>query len=166
MPEPFFLFDTVTISNFALADCLDLLAERYGHQLLLTVEVLDEIANGVTLGYAPLQKVEQSVEANIFTQTTLTWEERQTFRDILRQLDSGESSCLAVAHHRKGIVATDDQAARAYCENLVIPFTGTVGILKACCLEKYITPEKADCILNRMGNNGFYSPIKKLTDLL
>ena len=84
MPETFFLFDTVTISNFALADCLDLLAERYGHQLLLTVEVLDEIANGVTLGYAPLQKVEQSVEANIFTQTTLTWEERQTFRGILR----------------------------------------------------------------------------------
>ncbi|SPD75028.1 hypothetical protein PITCH_A410009 [uncultured Desulfobacterium sp.] len=45
-----------------------------------------------------------------------------------------------------------------------ILFTGTAGILKAALRECEITVEQADEILQKMIENGFYSPIRCIDD--
>jgi len=61
---------------------------------------------------------------------------------------------------------TDDRAARGQCSLLKIPFTGTIGILKAAFLEGQISLSQADDILGKMIKTGFYSPIRNLSDIV
>ncbi len=147
LPDRF--FDTVTLSNFALSGAFALLAA------------------GRIRGYSELKVVEQALAAgSILPAKPMTPPENQLFVDLLRTLGSGEASCVALARHRAGIVATDDRAARSSCAERGIPVTGTVGILKALCIDRTITSEEADAVLNRMVGAGFYSPVRRISDLL
>jgi len=59
-----------------------------------------------------------------------------------------------------------DERARQCCNELDIPFTGTIGILKACCIDATRSPEEADAILQSMINTGYYSSVQNISDLL
>ena len=164
MPKrgPALFFDCVTLSNFALAGRLDLLAGRYGRRVTLTTEVLDEIGDGVASGHAALREVEHLASVGRFTVTRVAPAEWETYRGLLRTLAPGEASCIACARHRHGVVATDDRAARGICSELGLPLTGTVGILKACCRDGRLTEEEADAVLADMIRAGYYSPVRRL----
>ncbi len=168
MPEnttPFF-FDTVSISNFALAECLDLIARRYGKGTVLTSEVMDEIEEGLVKGYTKLRQVERLVQEGRFRITALSLEERRLYLAMLQNLGPGEASAIACARRRHGVVVTDDRAARSACEDHAVRFTGTIGILKACCTTSMITPEEADDLLTTMVKYGFYSPVRRISGIL
>ncbi len=166
MPESLYFFDTVTLSNFALTSSISLLMQRYGSRLLVTGEVLDEIAAGIAGGYSSLNEIQKLVENNTFSHVVLNPAERKLLHQLLRQLGSGEASCIVAATHRNGIVATDDRAAREICAEREIRCTGTVGILKASCQENLISSHEADSLLHQMEVNGFYSPVKRISDIL
>lgn len=166
MRKELFFCDTVTLSNFALADSLNLLVSRYGTRLILTSEVLDEVAGGIVAGYPELAQIERVLKNGGLGQTALTAKEWKTKLECLRTLGSGESSCIACALHRKGTVMTDDRAARKCCNERGIPFTGTVGILTAACRDGNINATMADLILRRMVDRGFYSPVRNIAALL
>ena len=166
MPDSLYLFDTVTLSNFALSNSLDLLVRRYEQRLLVTTEILSEVAAGVTAGHAALRAIAECVRARRFRQTSLDWQERVVFGELLGHLGAGEASCIAVACYRHGVVVTDDRAARACCVDRKIRFTGTVGILKASCLDGQITADEADEMLSAMVEHGFSAPVSKIRDIL
>ena len=63
-------------------------------------------------------------------------------------------------------MVTDDRAARACCTELGVVFTGTIGILKACCLQKVLDPDTADSILQSMIASGYRSPVGRVSDIL
>ena len=68
MPAPArWFFDTVTLSNFALAGRLDLLISRYGRRAHIMQEVLDEVLDGIVAGYAALSPIETAIAAGRFT---------------------------------------------------------------------------------------------------
>ncbi len=46
-----------------------------------------------------------------------------------------------------------------------IPFTGTVGILKASVVGGYISLAQADESLRKMIKAGFYSPVRSIVDI-
>ena len=50
MPEAKYIFDTVSISNFALAGALDLIVRRYSGNAFVTSEVHNEIRITGTVG--------------------------------------------------------------------------------------------------------------------
>ena len=126
MPDPgaAFYLDTVSICNFALANCLDLIEKRYGKRTTVTSEVMDEIAEGLVQGYAPLARVMQMLEEDRFQTTTLAVHERKLYAALLQNLGAGEASAIACAIRRGGTVVTDDRAARSACEEHSVPFTG------------------------------------------
>ena len=64
------------------------------------------------------------------------------------------------------VVLSDDKIARAYCAKHAIPYTGTIGILKADCLDGSITVNYADKILKEMIKEGFYSPVQTISSIL
>jgi hypothetical protein len=67
-PEPvsFWLFDCVTLCNFAFAGRVELLAERYGRRAAVTTQVMDEIARGVSVGHDALAAVFSTVDNGPF----------------------------------------------------------------------------------------------------
>lgn len=158
-------FDCVSLSNFALSDVLPLLVKRYAGRMGVTVQVADEISEGVRAGYAKLEGLLDLLNAGTIDLITPTVAEHRRYRDLLRTLSEGEASAIAVAVERGGVVVTDDQAARMVCQNKRIPFTGTLGILQACVHDKLVRADEADNILARMIAAGFYSPVKRVSDL-
>lgn len=163
-----YFFDTVTISNFALAGRLDLLAARYGRRAQITQEILDEITDGVVAGYHALAEVENMLENATFgnAEPLSLSDERNTYRELLRVLAPGEASCIACAKTRGGVVVTDDRTARECCAERGVKFTGTIGILKACCGDGTLAEEDADAVLQAMIDAGYHSPVKRISDLL
>lgn len=163
-----YYFDTVTLSNFALAGRVDLLKDRYGSQLHITNEVLDELSAGVLAGYPELLEIEKTLIRKTFTTVPLLIKpkERDLYRQLLRFLSSGEASCIACAMTRKGVVATDGRAARDCFSERDVPFTGTIGILKACCVEGVLSAEEADSVLHTMIEKGYLSPVRRISDVL
>ncbi len=169
MPEPArrFFFDTVTLSNFVLSGCLDLLIARYGRRANITPQVLDEIADGIVAGYSGLREVETAVTSGRLSGVErFSPEERDTYRELLQTLSPGEASCITFAQTRGGIVATDDRAARSCCFDRGVVFTGTVGILKACVLDGTLSPRGADDVLRAMTAAGYHSPVGRISALV
>jgi predicted nucleic acid-binding protein len=169
MPERgrLFFFETVTLSNFALVRRLDILADRYGRRVHITREVLDELLEGMVAGHAALSEVETALVSRVFTAAApLSDDERGVYRQILQALSPGEASCVACAGARRGVVVTDDRAAREICTARSLPFTGTLGILIACCKDRSLLPQDADAALQGMIDSGFYSPVRRISELL
>ncbi|TVR57801.1 MAG: twitching motility protein PilT [Spirochaetaceae bacterium] len=165
LADPF--FDTVTLSNFAVSGAFELLLDRYGRSLRVTEQVRAELAAGRIRGYSELEVVERALaEGTILPTEPMTMLESELFVELLRTLGSGEASCLALARHRGGVVVTDDRTARSCCAERGVPVTGSIGILKALCIDRSITSEDADAILSRMVDAGFYSPVRRISDLL
>ncbi|MDP6523330.1 MAG: hypothetical protein QGH15_03825 [Kiritimatiellia bacterium] len=163
-----YVFDTVSLSNFAMAGRLDLLVSRYGKLLKITREVLDEITDGVVAGYPQLHEVEELVSSNKFgvAKQRSSGAERDTYRELLRILGSGEASCIAYAKSCGAIVVTDDRTARECCIERNVKCTGTIGILKACCLSGGLSLDDADKALAFMINVGYYAPVQRISDLM
>ncbi len=166
MPEAAYFFDTVTLSNFALADALELLLFRYRDRLKITDEVLDEIVEGVAAGYSELGDVVEVTEEEGDLPVQLSTRERRLLSEIVGDLGRGEASCVAAGFHRGGVVVTDDKAARDCCSRRDIPFTGTIGILKAMCLEGQLSVDEADDVLGKIIAGGFYSPVRRIRDIM
>lgn len=147
---------------------MDLLVHRYGKRLHITNEVLDEVSAGVLAGYPELIRIEKLLIRNYFTLegALIKPKERNVYRQLLRFLSSGEASCIACAIKRKGIVVSDDRAARDCCSERGIAYTGTVGILKSLCLDETISSEEADSILKTMIERGYLSPVRRISDIL
>ena len=169
MPDPGcdFYFDTVALSNFALAGRLDLLVSRYGSRAWVTPAVLDEILDGIVAGYAELREIESALTAaKLSSAPPLSAAERNTFRELLRILAPGEASCIACAQTRGGTVVTDDRIARQCCAERNVKFTGTIGILKACCLNRMLSLQEADVILQAMIDAGYFSPVRSISGII
>jgi len=166
--RPVYLFDTVTLSNFALTGSFELLVDRYGKRLVVTPAVPEEVAEGVIAGYGALHEIERAVdegrigEAGGLTST----EDRKTYRELLRILAPGEASCIVHAGACGGVVVSDDRTARQCCEARGIEVTGTIGILKACTLDRTLSPEEADAILQAMVAAGYFSPVRTISGLV
>lgn len=166
MRKPTWCFDSVSLSNFALAHQFDLLLRRYpAGRLCVTPQVVDEVLNGIQSGYSALSSIVIALEQGKLGHLQLSADELRRYQGLLVTLGAGEASLIALAEKRRGTVVTDDRHARSVCHDLHIPVTGTLGILKAMCAEGMLTGAQADKILSDMIHHGFYSPVQKLAEL-
>lgn len=164
MPEKEWVFDTVALSNFLLSDSIFILEERYRKRGIITWQVYDEISSGIS-EYPKLKLVDKLIEDKTFKVVSLSMTEHKHFQELIGHLGKGEASCIVLAKEQNAIVVTDDRTARKQCSLMKIPFTGTVGILKASMLDGHITLAQADGSLNKMIEAGFYSPIRSIADI-
>ena len=164
MPEHAgWFFDSVTLSNFALADGLHILTARYRARGYVTTQVLDELTRGAAAGYTPLAACLELVHKGILRAVSLNRIERNAFRQLVSHLGAGEAGTIAAAHHRHGVAVTDDLAARRTCADMELPVTGTIGILQASIRDRTVTLAAANNLLRKMIEAGFHSPVDRLT---
>jgi predicted nucleic acid-binding protein len=88
--------------------------------------------------------------------------ERKLYASISISLGDGEASCLALAAEREYVFACDDRLARSEAARLGIPLTGTAGILIKAVRIGAVDLKKANAILKRMIQAGFYAPVHKI----
>jgi predicted nucleic acid-binding protein len=151
--------DTTVISNFAKTGFLDLMKAILGDEGVTTVQVLDEFDVGVQRGRYPNLEIPLKV-------LELTEEERELYNLLNQSLGKGEASCIAVAKFRNGILLSDDYDARKKARLLGVKVSGTIGVLVLGVRRGIIKLEDANSILNEMIKKGFYSPIKRLEEVM
>ncbi len=164
MPKKKWVFDTVVLSNFLLSDSVFILEQRYKKCGIVTWEVFDELSAGFS-EFPKLRFAQKILSNKTFALLSLSTTEHGHFLGLINHLGKGEASCIALAREQNAVVMTDDRAARSQCSQMKIPFSGTIGILKASYLDKQIDLEEADSILHRMVNQGFYSPVRSISDI-
>lgn len=166
--HPLLFFDTVVLSNFAFTkDGIIFLKNRYQGRGIITLQVFQEIAKATYADWKPWDQIEKKLlTVGGFQKTSLTEKEQSLYILLLRTLGEGESCCIAAAHERKGVVVTDDRVARNCCKEKNIMVSGTIGILKAACLDGILEADQANHMLSQMISHGFYSPVHKITDIL
>jgi predicted nucleic acid-binding protein len=164
--RPVCVFDTVVLSNYALAGALDWLAGRFRGLGCIPQEVLDELAAGAAEGYGSLAGAEAVLGRAGFRFQIMTASERRLFRRWRTTLGAGEAACIAIAAPHRWTVASDDRAARNACSEIGLPMTGTIGILKAAVGDGALALDAADDLLARMKDAGYYSPIQRLREIL
>ncbi len=163
-PMPDVIFDTMVISNFAKTGQLDLLRTLYSDNACCSGFVVAEVLRVFRQGHADLENLVKLLEEGWPRQEDLlTPTERRLYASISISLGDGESSCLALAVQRGFVFACDDRLARSEAVRLSIPLTGTIGILIKAVRISIIDIKKANTILKRMIQAGFYSPVAKIT---
>ncbi len=129
--------------------------------------MIEEIAKTAYLGFNHFEEIGNCLfMKDGFKKTSLEISEHTSYLLLLRNLGSGEASCIAAAEKRGGIVVTDDRLARNMCKERDIPVTGTIGILKAAYIDTVLHLNEADAMLKKMIDFGFYSPMQRISDTL
>jgi predicted nucleic acid-binding protein len=154
------LLDNTVLSNLALVGKMDLVFHLWAGRVASTPEVLNEYEVAARAGLLPphawadLRLVE------------LTSQEVALKETFSLRLGLGERSCLAVAHSRGGLLATDDADARAAPRRLGVPVTGTLGILALAVRRELMTLTQANTLLADMVAAGYRSPVERLDELV
>jgi len=159
------VFDSVSICNFLLTGSTALLKKAYKKRMIIPWQVYDEVCAGYS-SFPALQLLDTLVEKKIVVVTSLNASEHALYVSFLGSLGKGEAAGIAICANRHFILVSDDKAARMHAKSLDIKITGTIGILKRFCETKILLPEQADTPLAEMIQLGFYSPVKKISDIL
>lgn len=154
------LLDNTVLTNFALVNRPDLVLDLWGSGSATTSAVITEYQAGVTSRGLPvdiwapmLQLTPNSVEKDFAER----WSPK---------LGSGERTCLAIAVHRKGMLACDDAEARREAQRFGLHITGSIGILVLNVRQGRLTRSQANALLEEMIVLGYRSPVPTLDDLL
>ena len=165
MLEKKWVFDTAALCNFLLSEAIFILEKRYRKCGFITWQVYVEVSAGIA-EYPKLKRIDKLIEDKTFKLVALSISQRKDFQELIGHLGKGKASCIAFAKKQNATVVTDDRAARKKCSLMKIPFTGTVGILKASLADGHLSLPQADEILHKMIEAGFYSPIRSLADIV
>lgn len=164
MPE--IVFDCCVISNFALADAVDVLGSLYKDEACITNFVAAEVLRGIQAGRTRLEAVLLAVRAGWLKETGLrTAKEKRIFESLSRSLGLGEASSIAVAKNRHYVFASDDRVARAGAAALGVALTGTLGILVRAVRAGICDVRAADGYLSKMIEAGFFSPVRSVVEI-
>ncbi|MBM4135725.1 MAG: DUF3368 domain-containing protein [Nitrospira sp.] len=164
---PDVIFDNCVLSNFALSEAIHIIRKLYENTSFVTNFAVAENMKGIIKGYSELTKIREAIGEGWLKEVTLEGqEEKKLFESLSVSLGPGEASSLAVAKTRGFVFSCDDMVARREAKLLNIKLTGTLGILIKAVKRRLINQKEADRILARMIENGFYSPVRSLKEIL
>lgn len=161
MPEV--VFDCCCLSNFALSESMFVLEALYDQKAQITEFVLAEIVKGIQSGHNDLERIQDSMREGWLKEVHVHGKrEKSLFETLSVSLGLGEASSIAVAKFRQFVLASDDRTARREAGLLGIQLTGTLGILQEAVKRDVVKVNKADSILSKMIEHGFFSPLRTL----
>jgi len=146
------VLDNTVLSNFALVDAVELVKRLWEGVAGLTPAVLAEYKAGASHGTSPA-----GAWADLPV-LTLTENEAAFVATLSTRLGAGERASLAVAVHRRGLLASDDRDARNAARQH--------GVLAACVRLGYLGRNEGNALLAKMIVAGYRSPVTNLDQLL
>lgn len=157
------VFDTVVLSNFAMSDSVEWLADRFERPWTVPA-VEDELRRGRAEGYGFLGRLDDLLGGSI---GIVKPDMGAVDERIHAGLDGGETDALIVAMQHEGLLALDDGAARDRAREYGVPVTGSIGILADGVRRNELALETAEEWLETwVIDNGYYSSVKSVAKLL
>lgn len=153
------LLDNTVLSNFTVVKRADLVHLALGEDSATTELVWHELQAGIRLGRLPDQ------DWSWLQILTLEEAEQDLCRLLVRRLNMGEASCLAMAASRGYRVLTDDRDAREVAALWRIPVSGTLGVLLRLIDLNVLSLDQGDDLLASMTAAGYRSPVTSLQEL-
>ena len=153
------LLDNTVISNFSFVQRPDLVQVALGDVAATVQEAFAEYITGVQLGRVP------ACDWTWLPILELTSDEYAQYAGLATNLGAGEAACIACAVSRSLRLFTDDRDARRVALQLVIPISGTLGLLLRLMDLGILTLNQADALLTEMIKCGYRSPVISLTEL-
>jgi predicted nucleic acid-binding protein len=154
------VLDTTVLFYLAVAGRTDLPRRLWADAACTTPAALAEYHAGAAQGLAPRAAWEP------LPLVQLTDAEAELAARFAPRLGPGERTCLAVAHSRHGLLASDDLDARMAAARHGVAVTGTVGILLRGVQQGLLARDEANHLLQVMIAAGFRSPVRSLDALL
>ena len=154
------VIDTTVISNFALANALELLKEADIPGAVTTRSVLDELERGQELGRLP------PGDLSWLAVVDLDEAETQLFTEIRARLGAGEASCLAVALKRGAPLLTDDLLARKMARRQGVVLSGTIGVMVGLVESSRLSLSDGNAVLAKMIEAGYFAPFSQLDEFI
>jgi len=146
--------DTCVLINLAHVSRLDLLGQVEDLVFHAPQEVLEEVSEPVQM-----RKVEQAIESGVLHRLRIVAvEELESMAEYVEQFGKGESACLAVAIHRRWVVATDETKDRRLSREIAskaIKLINTPGILLKAIRQGRLSVQAADLIKAELEVNRF-----------
>lgn len=140
--------------NLAHVSRLDLLGQIEDMVFHAPQEVLNEVTEP-----GQMTKVEQAIESGALHRLKIVAvEELESMAEYVEQFGKGESACLAVAIHRRWVVATDETKDRRLSREITskgIKLINTPGILLKAIRQRRLTVQAADLIKAELETNRF-----------
>jgi len=149
------LLDNTVLTNFALLNRPDLVLDLWTGACTTTA-VLAEYQAGTAVRLLPADCWQT------LTLVDLTPAETAVAQQLAHHPGAGERTCIAVAHCRNGLFASDDADARRAAQTYDIPLTGTVGILLLAGQQKRATLAAGNPLLAALIQSGYRAPITSL----
>ncbi len=84
----------------------------------------------------------------------------------MKRLAAGESSCLAIAMHRKYDLLSDDTAVRKIALQEGIRLSGSIGVLLELIRQEKISIQTGNTILKGFIDCGYFYPADRLDEFL
>lgn len=161
------LADTSVLLNLAIVDRLDLLGALRDHRFRVPGEVVAEVRRPELR-----RRLKQALQEGHLTEIQLTGvalidHYRRLHRGLA--LGPGESACLALAHQRRWIVASDErglfrrEARRLLGEGRLL---NTPGLFLLAIRHDYWTASEADEAKDVLERNRFRMPIRSFDELM
>ncbi|MEA3441808.1 MAG: DUF3368 domain-containing protein [Chloroflexota bacterium] len=153
------ILDNTLFSNFSLVGQANLIIQAWP-EAATTTFVINEYQRGIEVRKIP------DILWDEIRILKLHNVERNLMDSMSSSLGAGESSCLAIAYHRNGLLVSDDLKARQIARSMEVSVSGTLGTLLRCVEGRIISLDAANSLLGKMIDYGYHSPIERLTDLI
>ena len=154
------LLDNTVLSNFSAIERPDLVRMALAEMAATVEEVYAELQVGIQCGKLP------PGDWSWLPVLHLSAEERIVYERLRGRLNAGEAACLALGVTRRYQVFTDDRDAREMAVQMLVPVSGTLGLLARLIDQGHISLQDGDDLLNRMVAAGYRSPITSLAEIL
>jgi predicted nucleic acid-binding protein len=154
-------FDSTVLINFGGCGALGILVAATPTPRHVVGPVRRELVEPPTCA-----AVEYAIATGEITATDLEPAEMTDWARLAQRLGAGESATIAAAVHRGWTVACDDLAARKLAarelgQHRVI---GTIGLLMCAVAHGALLRTEGQRLLERMIENGYWSPVDDLPD--
>ena len=167
------VLDTTVVSNFALTDAVDWLADTLDRPVTVPA-VHEEVRDGYDEGYeyldgalsalTPVDGPAKTPDGRIGV-VPLGGSPRKDAPSLARELDRGEAHALYRAAP-SWMLATDDLDARRAAKKRDVPLTGSIGILAYGVEQHALGVGRADDWLDVWQRHGYHSPVESVRELL
>lgn len=162
-----FLLDNTALSNFSKAGRLDVLRALMDGRIFVPTEVEKEFLVGVKAKRVPGTEFRRALRDGWLQRLRVaTDEEVELLTRYRLVLGAGEAACLALAKPRRGVIITDDRAARNLALVESIAHMGTVGVLMGAVNLHVLRLPAANALLRLMISHGYRSPVDSLDRFL